>query len=140
MQIGVESSRAVGNNRIFIVDDDEITRAVLQFMLHDENEAHELGSIEEAYAKGVDWKPNLTLMGVGIVAAKGPAAVADYLAHFPEAKLVIVADTADDATAKSAMDAGAHSILAKPLKVESVRAKVDTFLGLAVSIPLQVLK
>lgn len=140
MQIGVESSRAVGNNRIFIVDDDEITRAVLQFMLHDENEAHELGSVDEAYAKGVEWKPNLTLMGVGIITAKGPGIVAEYLAHFPEAKLVIVADTLDDETAKAALQAGAHSILAKPLKVETVRAKVDTFLGLAVSIPLQVLK
>ena len=140
MQIGVESSRAVGNNRIFIVDDDEITRAVLQFMLHDENEAHELGSVEEAYAKGIDWKPNLTLMGIGIITAKGPAIVAEYLAHFPDAKLVIVAETADDATAKAAVEAGAHSILSKPLKVESVRAKVDTFLGLNVSIPLQVLK
>lgn len=140
MQIGVESSRAVGNNRIFIVDDDEITRAVLQFMLHDENEAHELGSVEEAYAKGIEWKPNLTLMGVGIIAAKGAGIVAEYLAHFPEAKLVVVADTPDDPTAKAAVEAGAHSILSKPLKVESVRAKVDTFLGLAVSIPLQVLK
>ena len=42
MQIGVETSRAVENKRIFIVSDDEIARAALQFMLHDEYEAHDL--------------------------------------------------------------------------------------------------
>ncbi len=42
MQIGVETSRAVENKRVFLVSDDEITRAALQFMLHDEFEAHDL--------------------------------------------------------------------------------------------------
>ena len=42
MQIGVETSRAVENKRIFVVDDDEIIRAALQFMLHDEYETHEV--------------------------------------------------------------------------------------------------
>jgi len=36
MQIGVEVSRAVENKRIFVVEDDEIIRSALQFMLHDE--------------------------------------------------------------------------------------------------------
>jgi KaiC/GvpD/RAD55 family RecA-like ATPase len=51
MQIGVEISRAIENKRIFVIDSDEITRAVLQFMLHDENETHELASVEDAIAK-----------------------------------------------------------------------------------------
>ncbi len=37
MQIGVDSQRAVENKRIYVIDDDEVTRAALQFMLHDEN-------------------------------------------------------------------------------------------------------
>jgi hypothetical protein len=36
MQIGVETSKAVDQRRVFVVDDDEVTRAALQFMLHDE--------------------------------------------------------------------------------------------------------
>ena len=42
MQIGVETSKAVENKRVFVVDSDEITRAALQFMLHDENEVFPL--------------------------------------------------------------------------------------------------
>src|SRR6185369_4620713 len=36
MQIGLETSKAVDQRRVFVIDDDEITRAALQFMLHDE--------------------------------------------------------------------------------------------------------
>jgi hypothetical protein len=46
MQIGIESSRAIENKRIFVVDGDEIDRAVPQFMLHDENETYELAGLE----------------------------------------------------------------------------------------------
>ena len=42
MQIGVETSKAVDQRRVFVIDEDEITRAALQFMLHDEIETHEL--------------------------------------------------------------------------------------------------
>jgi CheY-like chemotaxis protein len=41
------------------VDSDEIDRAVLQFMLHDENEARELASLDAALAEARDWKPDL---------------------------------------------------------------------------------
>src|SRR6266852_1197951 len=68
MQIGVETSKAVDQRRVFVVDDDEITRAALQFMLHDEIETHELASPEEAYEKGVGWlKPDVVLLGVSFL-------------------------------------------------------------------------
>ena len=71
MQIGVESSRAVENKRVFVVDSDEITRAVLQFMLHDENETHEIASVAAAYQKAADWKPDVILLGMPIVRERG---------------------------------------------------------------------
>jgi CheY-like chemotaxis protein len=49
----------VENQRVFVVDSDEIDRAVLQFMLHDENEARELASLDAALAEARDWKPDL---------------------------------------------------------------------------------
>lgn len=52
MQIGVETSRVVENKRVFVVDDDEITRAVRQFMPQDESETHDLQSLGDAYKKG----------------------------------------------------------------------------------------
>ena len=50
MQIGVETAKAVDQRRVFVIDEDEIIRAALQFMLHDEIETHELGSLDDAYA------------------------------------------------------------------------------------------
>ena len=55
MQIGVETSKAVDQRRVFVVDEDEITRAALQFMLQDEIETHELASPVEAFEKGTGW-------------------------------------------------------------------------------------
>ena len=72
MQIGVETSKAVDQRRVFVIDDDEITRAALQFMLHDEIETHELTSPEEAYEKGVGWlKPDVVLLGVSFLKQRG---------------------------------------------------------------------
>ena len=72
MQIGVETSKAVDQRRVFVIDDDEIIRAALQFMLHDEIETHELASPEEAYEKGTGWlKPHVVLLGVSLVQLAG---------------------------------------------------------------------
>ena len=69
MQIGVETSKAVDQRRIFVIDEDEITRTALQFMLHDEIETHELGTLEEAYEKGTEWLvPDVLIVGISIIA------------------------------------------------------------------------
>lgn len=129
MQIGVESSRAVENKRVFVVDSDELNRAVLQFMLHDENETHELASLDAAYVKARDWKPDLVLLGLAIVQERGPAVLGEIAAHTPGVKIVVVTDTASDPLAQTCLNSGAHALLAKPFTVESVRAKVDLMLG-----------
>ena len=45
MQIGVETAKALDNKRLFVVANDDITRMALQFMLHDENETHDLPTL-----------------------------------------------------------------------------------------------
>lgn len=127
MQIGVELSRSLENKRIFVIDSDEITRAVLQFMLHDENETHELTSVADAVAKGAGRKVDLVLLGRDIVREHGAAALDEIASRLPGAKVLLVADSADDA--KACAGFGAAGVLAKPLTVESVRLKVDTALG-----------
>ncbi|WP_072370277.1 response regulator [Hyphomicrobium sp. NDB2Meth4] len=129
MQIGVESSRAVENKRIFVVDNDEIIRSALQFMLHDENETHELNSLDHAFQKAVDWKPDLLLLGTNVVQEKGTAVLAEIATRLPDTKVMLVADAANDPLALSCLESGAHDILAKPLTIESVRYKVDVLLG-----------
>ena len=140
MQIGVESLRAVENKRVFVVDSDEVTRAVLQFILHDENETHEIASLAAAYQKAASWRPDLILLGMPVVQEHGIGVVGEIVERIPGVKIAIVADSGADATAQSCLKQGAHSLLAKPLTVEVVGRKVDILLGrrTALSIPVQV--
>jgi CheY-like chemotaxis protein len=139
MQIGVESSRAVENKRVFVLDSDEINRAVLQFMLHDENETHELASLEQAWAKAEDWKPDLILLGLDMVKAHGEEVLGAIRGRIPGVKLIVVTESTADPLAQSCLKAGAQSLLAKPLTIENVRRKVDIALGrrTTLAIPVQ---
>ncbi|SFG43618.1 Response regulator receiver domain-containing protein [Novosphingobium sp. CF614] len=137
MQIGVETSKAVDQRRIFVVDEDEITRAALQFMLHDEIETHELASLEEAYEKGQDWLlPDVLILGLSIVCAKGVEVIGEIMARYPGARILIVAGAEEESLGIAALSAGAHGALIKPLRIEAVRQKVDTILGRAGGAPL----
>ncbi|MBP1148637.1 MULTISPECIES: response regulator [Methylocaldum] len=140
MQIGVDTERAVDNRRVFVVDSDEITSAALQFMLHDEIETHELSSLDAAYAKAKDWKPDVLLLGIGIVQEKGIEVLADIRSKIADLKIILVADSATDPLAKECLKNGVNSILPKPLTIEKTRQKVDAQLGRKVklSIPVQV--
>ncbi len=129
MQIGVESARAVENKRIFVVESDEIIRSALQFMLHDENETHEMADLDQAYAKAVDWKPDLILLGLEFVLDKGIDILAEIAARLPGVKIVLVADTPTDPLVQICLASGATDVLAKPITIEAVRHKVDVVLG-----------
>lgn len=129
MQIGVETSRAVENKRVFVVDDDDITRTVLQFMLQDDNETHDLPSLADGYAKSPQGLPDLLLLGLSVVEAKGPALLAEITARWPGTRILLIAEPGQDASAQSYLKAGAHGVLGKPFTVEAVRRKVDAQLG-----------
>ncbi len=133
MQIGVESSRSVENKRIFVVGGDDIDRAVLQFMLQDENETHEFPTLDAAFAKARGWKPDLILLGLDILQASGTSVLSDIASAIPGARILIVTEAVDDPLAQACLKSGAHGLLAKPFRVESVRGKVDIMLGRGVT-------
>ncbi|QRG07557.1 response regulator [Xanthobacter dioxanivorans] len=137
MQIGVETSKAVDQRRVFVVDEDEITRAALQFMLHDEIETHELATPEEAYEKGTGWlQPHVVLLGVSLLKRHGDGLIAEMKSRFPDVRILIVTDKAEEAVAVAGLKAGAHGAVVKPLTLEAVRKKVDTVLGRGGAAPL----
>jgi DNA-binding response OmpR family regulator len=137
MQIGVETAKAVDQRRVFVVDDDEVTRAALQFMLHDEIETHELATPEEAYGKGVDWlKPDVVLLGVSFLKDRGTALIGELGQKFPGVRILIVCAKSDEAIGVEGIKAGAHGALVKPLTLENVRKKVDTILGRGGAAPI----
>ena len=129
MQIGVETSRSVENKRIFVIDEDEIQRAALQFMLHDENETHEFGSLAPAFAKAQEWPPQLVILGEAFLRGRGLDAISVVTDTLANVKVLVVAASPDSAIMADASGAGAHGMLAAPLTVENVRRKVDTLLG-----------
>lgn len=139
MQIGVEISRTIENKRIFVIDNDEITRAVLQFMLHDENETHELVNVEDAIAKGEGRKVDLVLLAYGVVRERGAEVLGEIAERIFGAKVLLVADNLEDAQA--CRQFGLSGVLTKPLRVEGVRQKVDAILGRGPAFdPLKVLR
>lgn len=129
MQIGVESARAVDNKRLFVVANDDITRMALQFMLHDENETHDLSSLEAAFDKGIEWKPDLLLLGIDVVSERGMDVLPLIRSRLPGAKILLIADTREDPLVASCQSAGIDGLLVKPLTVENARRKVDGLLG-----------
>ena len=129
MQIGVDSSKAVDNKRLFVVDTDEITRMALQFMLHDENETHDLPSLDAAFAKSVDWKPDLLLLGIGVVSENGIDILQTIKSRIPGMLILLVADSKNDPLTQTCLQSGADALIVKPLTIEAVRKRVDIALG-----------
>jgi DNA-binding response OmpR family regulator len=129
MQIGVETSKAVDNKRIFVVDEDEIIRAALQFMLHDENETHEAPSLEWVYDKARDWPPDLVILSEALVRKHGARIFEDLRGRLIGAKILVIIESATDGFGKQCLADGASGVLIKPLTIEFVRRKVDVLLG-----------
>ncbi|MBU1396860.1 MAG: response regulator [Gammaproteobacteria bacterium] len=129
MQIGVESAKAVDNKRLFVVANDDITRMALQFMLHDENETHDLSSLEAAFDKSIEWKPDLLLLGIDVVRERGMDVLPLIRSRLTSAKILLVADNREDPLVAACQDAGIDGLLVKPLTVETVRRRVDGLLG-----------
>lgn len=140
MQIGVESAKAVDDRRVFVVDEDEITSAALQFMLHDEIETHEIPTLDAAYEKAKEWKPHVLMLGESIVRKGGIGLLTEIRSKLSDLKIILVADTATDPFIKDCLKNGANSVLARPLTIEKARQKVDAQLGRSakLSIPVQI--
>ncbi len=140
MQIGVDSQRAVENKRIYVIDDDEITRAALQFMLHDENETHEFGTMVAAADKATAWPPDLVLLGGGLLTAKDVTFAARIKKQLTAAKLLLVCDDAQKQITRDGHFEGIDGYIVKPLRMETVRGRVNTALGRQHSLAIPVVR
>jgi hypothetical protein len=120
MQIGVDCNLAVGNRRIFVVTTDEIARMAVQFMLHDEYETHEFGSLEAAEAKAGDWPPDLLIVGGEFLFGREGVRPEAVLSRFPQARLLMLTD--EPVEKVGAVDG--VGCLHTPLRLEAVRSTV----------------
>lgn len=138
MQIGVDTQRSVENKRVFVIDNNEVNSMVLQFMLADENETHELPKISAAIDKSREWPPHLVLLGIGLVHTEGAALIGQLKASMNSVKILLVCDSASDALVKDALAQGADGTLLTPLTIEGVRRKVNMALGRVVPLGIPV--
>ena len=129
MQIGVESNKAVDNKRIFVVDEDEIIRAAMQFMLHDEYETHEAPSLEWAYEKAVDCPPDLVIFSEALMRRHGVSLYGEIRKRLRGPKILVVLEPGAVDLAKQCLAEGADSVAIKPLRIELMRRKADILLG-----------
>jgi hypothetical protein len=120
MQIGVDSQRAVENRRIFVVAEDEITRAALQFMLLDEYETHEFAGLDEAFAKAAGNAPDLIILGPEHGCTSDSQPRDRVRRQWPAAAQLQVGEP--PGAGGSATEPGI--IIPMPLRVESVRSAV----------------
>ena len=138
MQIGVDTQRSVENKRVFVIDNNEVNSMTLQFMLADENETHTIPRIADAIDKALKWPPHLVLLGLGLVRDEGTTIIGKIKAAMNNVKILIICESADDALVKDALAQGADGVLLKPLKIETVRRRVDSGLGRVVPIGVAV--
>jgi CheY-like chemotaxis protein len=101
----------------------------LQFMLSDDNDTHALTSLEQAYAAGKRWNPDLILLGLAMVRDHGLTVLGDIATRLPRAKILLVADIPGDPLVQACLAAGAHDVLVKPIAIGPVSNKIDVLLG-----------
>ncbi|MDA3878230.1 MAG: hypothetical protein PF483_14245 [Halothiobacillus sp.] len=124
MQIGVDCNLAVGNRRIFVVTSDEIARMAVQFMLHDEYETHEFGSLDASELKARDWPPDLLIVGAEFVSGGDAAELDPVLSRFPQARVLLLTDGAAEGPGEGQGEQGVVARLYTPLRLEAVRSTV----------------
>ncbi len=129
MQIGVKVAKVIARRRVFVVDDNEAFRAAIEFMLHDEYEAHELTSATEALAKEEQMRPDLLVLAEGVIRVNGLDLIQEFLARVPETKIIVIIDQISSGFGQECVAEGAHGFLAKPLRSELLRDKVDALLS-----------
>lgn len=134
MQVGVETSRLVENKRVYVVDEDDITRTVLQFMLQDDNETHVLPTLARAFEKR---PPDLLLLGLEIVRSGDAGTLREIGSRWPGTRVLLVTEPGEELAARNFLADGADGVLSKPFTVEAVRRKVDIHLGRAASALVQ---
>lgn len=138
MQIGVESQRAVESKRVFVVDSDDVTGMALQCMLADECETHVFATLDMAIEKRRTWPPDLVILGADVLSGGARAAIDRLVAEGGATRILIVCDALADPRVAEALATGAAGTILRPLKIETVRRRVDAHLGrrAAVGIPV----
>jgi two-component system chemotaxis response regulator CheY len=136
----------MGNNpplRILIVDDNELTRSLLQVILRSA-EYQVIGEAADAQtglAKAKAWHPDIVLLDNNMPNGQGIDIIVPIKQALPKTVILMVTAQGDDVMVKAAMERGASGFVIKPFNTESVLGtikKVKDKFFLAVAAGLQI--
>lgn len=113
---------------MFVIERDEVIRSALHFILGRQNETHSFATLDVAYARAGDVAPDLVLLGIDILGEDGQRVLSGICRRFPGAKIMIVANSANDPLAQKALRWGAHDVLGKPISFDLIHRRVDGLL------------
>ncbi len=114
--------------RIFLIEADQVVRSALNFIL-DDNEIHAFPSFEEALSRADAVSPCIVVLGIGIVESHGERVFADLSERIGGCRILLVADSTADPLAQASLRNGAHDIISKPITFDGVRGKFDAALA-----------
>ena len=117
------------DERIFLIEADQVVRSALNYILGAENEIHAFPSFEEALTKADEVNPGVVVLGIGIVKSHGERVLADLFERIGRCKILLVADSTADPLAQASLRQGAHDIISKPITFDGVRGKLDAALA-----------
>jgi DNA-binding NarL/FixJ family response regulator len=135
MQINPDTPNTRPDGCVFVIESDEVVRSALGFILKPDRAVHAFASIDPALAAAADLQPVIVLLGIDFLRNDGAAVLATLVARVPDAKLLLVANSARDCLALSALAWGAHEVLGKPITHEAVRRKVTALLDTTAAFP-----
>jgi DNA-binding NtrC family response regulator len=118
-----------------IVDDDALIRDSLRLALADSFEVHLAENRNQAIdlLRGMVPPPQLALIDLGLPPTphrptEGFRLIAEFLAHSPEIKIIVLSGQDEDSNARHARTLGATDFIAKPCSPESIKTQLQNAL------------
>jgi DNA-binding response OmpR family regulator len=128
MRTSFEPASPIETDRIFVVENDEVVRSALQFILGDAGETRGFTNLEQAFVEPTILAPDIVLLGIGLLQSGGERTVAQIKRQWNGVNILIVANSVKDPLVRAALKWGAHDVLGKPITFDGVRAKVNGLL------------
>lgn len=109
--------------KVLVVDDQRLMREGLATILELEPDMEVVGTAtdgRDAYAKVMEWRPDVVLMDIRMSGMDGVEASALILKHFPETKILILTTFDDEELILRALEQGVHGYLLKDMPSEAI--------------------
>jgi DNA-binding NarL/FixJ family response regulator len=128
-----EEEKNVSPTSIFLIEDSELTRAVIRESLHQYDGLNLVGEAEDgelAIKQALELEPQVIIVDIGLPGMDGIEVLKRIKARLPETRMVVLTSQASDSSMFKAFSAGADAYLVKddftPEKLEEAIRDVNS--------------